>query len=159
MAGRSAALSLLAWLVLALAWTWPAAGTPDLVGLHPDAAGTVWFLHAAPGLEGTGHPVGVTYGRPDSWLLMLWALLPVDPVRLHAWLGVLGVLVYMHMPMPMPMQEGVFWMCWEDFNVNWSSLYVGAMAMDHSLREWRLLYQEQDQEQEQEQGQDQVQDP
>ncbi|MFZ5475840.1 MAG: hypothetical protein ACOZNI_03620, partial [Myxococcota bacterium] len=84
---------------LAIAWTWPAVVTDGLVGRQPDAAGTAWFLSAAPRLAEslrdplTGWPAGVEYGRPDSWtMIVLGALLDgASPARVHAWVGVLGV--------------------------------------------------------------------
>ncbi len=94
----------LTFAILAVAWTWPAAVSPDVVGRHADAVGTVWFIDAAPrlGWRGadplTGWPAGATYGRPDSFLLWLLSLLlgwlpsgGLPPARVHAWIGVIGV--------------------------------------------------------------------
>ncbi len=92
---------LLIWLVLALAWTWPAAlaGPERLVGRHFDALGTIWTISAAdrlfPGLAdaATGWPSGVQYSTIDSFTLLpiSWVLSVIGAVRLHAWLSILGV--------------------------------------------------------------------
>ncbi len=86
-------------LALAVAWTWPALVTHDLVGTHSDAYGTAWFIHAAPRLFPGFHdglacfPDGATYSRPDSWVLAAQGALLgwVPAARLHAWLGLVGV--------------------------------------------------------------------
>ncbi len=93
------ALTPLVFLLLAVIWTWPAILAPGLVGRMPDAAGTAWFLWASPRLllnlhDGlTGWPAGVTYGRPDSYLLLLVGPLLswVGPARAHAWIAVFGL--------------------------------------------------------------------
>ncbi len=91
------------FLLLAVAWTWPAAVAGDslLVGRNFDLPGTLWFLDAIPrlGLDLedplTGFPGGHAYGRPDSFTLFLFGplgqLVPVG--ALHGWLQVLGVTV------------------------------------------------------------------
>ncbi|MDP6931638.1 MAG: hypothetical protein QGG40_01920, partial [Myxococcota bacterium] len=87
------------YVVLAVAWTWPAAVTTEVLGIHPDAEGTAWFVDAAPRLwdglhdELTGWPEGVVYGRPDSFVLMGLATLlqALSPARLLAWLALFGV--------------------------------------------------------------------
>lgn len=63
---------------LSIAWTWPAAISPDWVGRHSDTLGTLWVIDAAPRLlrDGmhdahTAWPTGVDYQRPDSMLLLL----------------------------------------------------------------------------------------
>ncbi len=88
--------------LVAMVWTWPAVRSPTLLGHYPDAAGTAWFIAAAPRLAAslhdvaTGWPAGVTYGRPDSWtLLALGALLDngVPSHQVHALVGFFGVFV------------------------------------------------------------------
>ena len=89
----------LALFALSALWTWPALFTHGMLGHNPDAAGTVWFVSAAPRLlfdltdPLTGWPAGATYGRPDSFVLMvLGALLsPIGAARAHALLGLFGV--------------------------------------------------------------------
>ena len=91
----------LSCLVLAAVWTWPAVLGTELLGHHPDAPGTAWFISAAPRLLGdlsdplTGWPVGARYGRPDSFLLMVVGTLgaPLGAVRVLGWATVLGVAV------------------------------------------------------------------
>ena len=83
---------------LAIAWTWPALVTPDLLGVHSDVYGTAWFVGSAgrlfPGFVDplASWPEGAVYGRPDSWTLALlgW-LLPLGAAKLHALVGVVGV--------------------------------------------------------------------
>ncbi len=53
--------------------------------------GTAWFLAAAPGLEGTGFPEAISYGRPDSLTLLPLGLLPGDPALWLGWLAAAGV--------------------------------------------------------------------
>lgn len=94
-------LTPLVFLLLAVAWTWPAAaaGQSWLVGRFFDLPGTVWFIDAAPrmGLHLhdplTGWPGGLTYQRPDSFTLLgLSALLSALPAGfVHASLQVIGV--------------------------------------------------------------------
>ncbi len=61
---------------VAIAWTWPALVTADLLGGRADALGTGWFVSAAGrlamGLHDplTGWPEGADYLRPDSWTLI-----------------------------------------------------------------------------------------
>ncbi|MBO85985.1 MAG: hypothetical protein CL927_11565 [Deltaproteobacteria bacterium] len=92
----------LLFFVLAVIWTWPAVLGQQIVGHHPDAPGTAWFLSAASRLGSgvlhdpmSGWPVGATYGRPDSFLLIPfgWLGAPLGSVRLLGWLAVLGVTV------------------------------------------------------------------
>ena len=92
------ALSPVLWLVLAVAWTWPAAlGGPT--GLHFDALGTLWSIDAAarllPGLTDplTGYPAGADYSAFDSYLMLPLAALmgPLGAARVHGLLAVLGV--------------------------------------------------------------------
>lgn len=67
----------LVFAALAIAWTFPAATSGLLLGHHPDAAGTAWFLSAGPRLlhsltdPATGWPAGAHYGRPDSFILIV----------------------------------------------------------------------------------------
>jgi hypothetical protein len=84
--------------LVAAVWTWPALVSPGILGHNPDAPGTVWFISAGGRLIGgadplTGWPVGATYGRPDSYLLMALSPLTalVSAARLHALLGLVGV--------------------------------------------------------------------
>lgn len=91
----------LVWLLLAMAWTWPAAlaGGDQYVGRHFDAPGTIWFLDAASRFwttlvdPHTAWPDGAQYLDADSFtmlglgVLLQWA----DPVRWHGWLQILGV--------------------------------------------------------------------
>lgn len=94
-------LTPLALLLLAIAWTWPAAAAGDqwLVGRFFDLPGTVWFIDASPrlGLDLhdplTGWPQGLTYARPDSYtLLTVSALASALPAGfLHGLLQVIGV--------------------------------------------------------------------
>ncbi|MCB9766159.1 MAG: hypothetical protein H6739_40660 [Alphaproteobacteria bacterium] len=89
------------FLVLAIAWTWPAAIAWDgwLVGRHFDLPGTAWFLSAGPrmGLDLhdplTGWPEGITYYRPDSYVLLVasWLLQGLPAHVSHGLLQVLGV--------------------------------------------------------------------
>ncbi len=90
----------LAYLALAVLWTWPAAASGNLPGLHGDTYVGAWALSAAPRiLAGLGHdpltayPQGADYLRFDTWVLALVATafqwLPV--ARLHAALVVLGL--------------------------------------------------------------------
>jgi len=96
-----AALTPVVFLVLAVAWTWPALTAPGLLGRKPDAAGTAWFISAAPrllhGLHDplTGWPLDVHYGRTDSFVLLgLGALLqPLDPARAHSLVALVGVVL------------------------------------------------------------------
>jgi hypothetical protein len=91
----------LLWLGLSMAWTWPAAlaGPGRLVGRHFDTQGTIWTIDAAPRLIGgladaaTCWPLGAEYGNIDSFVLLPVATVLhwVGAVRLHAWLGILGV--------------------------------------------------------------------
>jgi hypothetical protein len=91
----------LVWLGLSLAWTWPAAlaGPDRLVGRHFDTHGTIWTIDAAPRLIGglvdpqTCWPLGAEYGGIDSFVLLPVATVFhfIGAVRLHAWLGILGV--------------------------------------------------------------------
>jgi hypothetical protein len=91
----------LIWLGLSLAWTWPAAlaGPGRLVGRHFDTQGTIWTIDAAPRLisgladAATCWPLGAEYSNIDSFVLLpvAAALHWVGAVRLHAWLGILGV--------------------------------------------------------------------
>ncbi|MFZ5480245.1 MAG: hypothetical protein ACOZNI_26005 [Myxococcota bacterium] len=84
---------------LAVAWTWPAAFSGELLGHQPDTPGTVWFIDAAPRLlrsltdTETGWPEPVTYTRPDSftlmWLASLFAFVP--PAWIHGLVQVVGV--------------------------------------------------------------------
>jgi len=86
--------------LLAVAWTWPAVLGTHLLGHHPDAPGTAWFLGAAPRLLAgglsdplSGWPVGAHYGRPDSFLLLVVGTLgaPLGAARLLGWTTVVGV--------------------------------------------------------------------
>jgi hypothetical protein len=89
------------WLGLSLLWTWPAAlaGPGRLVGRHFDTQGTIWTIHAAPRLLSgltdplTCWPLGAEYSTIDSFTLLpiAAALQFMDAIRLHAWLGILGV--------------------------------------------------------------------
>lgn len=92
----------LVFFVLAVLWSWPAVLGQHIVGHHPDAPGTAWFLSAAARLGSgllhdplTGWPVGATYGRPDSFLLIPigWLATVLGPVRLLGWITVVGVTV------------------------------------------------------------------
>ncbi len=92
----------LVFFVLAMVWTWPAVSGEYILGHHPDAPGTAWFLSAAPRLGTgllhdplTGWPQGASYGRPDSFLLIPigWLGGLLSPVRLLGWVAVLGVTV------------------------------------------------------------------
>ena len=95
--GSSAAV----WFGLAALWTWPGviAGGNRAMGRHFDLSGTIWSLDAIPRLFPnltdplTAWPLGADYTAFDSFLLLPVGLLFqwVDPVRLHAWLGILGV--------------------------------------------------------------------
>jgi hypothetical protein len=86
---------------LAVAWTWPAAVSGELLGHQPDTTGTVWFIAAAPRLVQsltdplTGWPAPVTYSRPDSFTLLWLASLlgGVPPAWIHGLLQVVGVTV------------------------------------------------------------------
>lgn len=87
----------LLWLLLAVAWTWPAA-SGALTSLHFDALGTIWGLDAAErlisgGLQDplTGWPLGGDYARFDSFLLLPLGLLGIEAVRLHGIMQVAGV--------------------------------------------------------------------
>jgi hypothetical protein len=89
------------WASLAALWTWPSvlAGGERAVGRHFDLSGTIWSLSAIPRLIPdlidplTAWPLGADYTAFDSFMLIplgvifQWA----DPIRLHAWLGILGV--------------------------------------------------------------------
>jgi hypothetical protein len=92
------ALSPLLWLVLGVAWTWPAVlGAPT--GLHFDGLGTLWSIDAAsrllPGLTDplTGYPAGADYSAFDSYLMLPLAALfgGLGAARVHGLLAVLGV--------------------------------------------------------------------
>jgi len=94
-------LSLAIWLVLAVAWTWPAAmaGEDFMVGRHFDLPGTVWSLASAPRLmaglvdSATGWPEGGDYRHFDSFVLLPLASLleALHPARLHGLLQIIGV--------------------------------------------------------------------
>jgi hypothetical protein len=99
--GRSRwGLMVLAWMVFAVLWTWPAilAG-PDIVGRHFDALGTVWVIDAATRLgfdlydPATAWPLGVSYLAIDSWLLLplAWLGSAFDPAAVHGLIAVVGV--------------------------------------------------------------------
>ncbi len=72
---RARVLVPLGLLLLAVLWSWPAAGSAGPPGRWPDVLGTLWFLDTAPRWlptlhdPMTGWPVGATYGRPDSFVL------------------------------------------------------------------------------------------
>ncbi|MFT5684139.1 MAG: hypothetical protein ACI8RZ_005080, partial [Myxococcota bacterium] len=85
------------WLVLAIAWTWPAA-TGALTSRHFDALGTIWGLASADRLISgllqdplTGWPLGGDYARFDSFLLLPLGLTSVEPTRLHGLLQIAGI--------------------------------------------------------------------
>ena len=89
----------LVFFVLAVLWSWPAVLGQHIVGHHPDAPGTAWFLSSAARLGSgllhdplTGWPVGATYGRPDSFqpipIGWLGAVRPGPPARLITVVGV-----------------------------------------------------------------------
>lgn len=88
-------------LAFAIGFTWPAILGGSLLGHHPDAAGTAWFLETssrwilALADDETGWPMGATYGRPDSFLLALFSPLAgiFGPVRVLGWLTALGTFV------------------------------------------------------------------
>ena len=94
-------VTFLVFLVFAVLWSAPAAWGDVLLGRQPDAPGTVWFLHAAPrlvhGLHDplTGGAGGVTYARPDSFVLMAvgWAFQGVSPFVLYRAVAVFGIAV------------------------------------------------------------------
>jgi len=89
------------WVGASLLWTWPAAlaGPDRLVGRHFDTHGTIWTIDAAPRLLTglmdplTRWPLEAEYGAMDSFVLLpiAAAMNWVGAVRLHAWLGILGV--------------------------------------------------------------------
>lgn len=91
----------LLWLLLAVAWTWPAllAGDGLAVGRHFDLPGTLWAIDAAPRLlpdlrdGSTAWPVGGDYRRFDSFVLLplAWIYKAADPARVHGLLQVLGL--------------------------------------------------------------------
>ncbi len=94
--------SFLIFFVLAVAWTWPAAGADGLVGLRTDAFASAWTLDAAPrifahaGLDpSSAWPEGADYRRLDSWIFAMIGLLGwfIPAARLHALSAVLGVAV------------------------------------------------------------------
>ncbi len=95
------AVTFLIFLIFAVLWSAPAAWGDALLGRLPDAPGTVWFLHAAPrlvhGLHDplTGGVGGVTYARPDSFVLMAvgWAFQGVSPFVLYRAVAVFGIAV------------------------------------------------------------------
>jgi hypothetical protein len=72
------ALAVVGALLLALALSGPApwAGDAALVGRHFDLHGTIWFLSAAPRIDGalvdplTAWPEGASLRRADSWTLL-----------------------------------------------------------------------------------------
>ncbi len=89
-----------AYLALAVLWTWPAAVSSNLPGLHGDAYVGAWALSAAPRvLAGFGHdaltayPAGADYLRFDTWVLagVATAFQSLPVARLHAALVVLGL--------------------------------------------------------------------
>lgn len=96
-----AGTSLALWLVLSVAWTWPAAQSgPQLVaGRHFDVLGVLWFLeHASRFFQDRvdsyiSYPLGIRYENFDSYTLVLLARAAswLDPARLHGWLQVLGL--------------------------------------------------------------------
>ena len=89
------------WIVLAVAWTWPAigSGTHFGVGRHFDALGTIWTIDAASRLFPTffdpltAWPAGASYRALDSYFLLplSWLLGFLSPVRIHGLLQVLGL--------------------------------------------------------------------
>ncbi len=93
--------SLLLWIGLATAWTWPAAlaGGDRMVGRFLDAPGTVWSIDAAPRLLMgfrdwmTAWPVGADHHRFDSFTLVPlgWLFGAADPVQIHGWMMIAGV--------------------------------------------------------------------
>lgn len=96
-----AGLALVLVTLLALVLTAPApwAGDAALVGRHFDLHGTVWFLSAAPRIDGalmdplTAWPEGASLRRADSWTLLLLGRLfdGRAPVALHGALQPLAV--------------------------------------------------------------------
>jgi hypothetical protein len=89
----------LTFFVVAVAWTWPALITADVLGRNPDGLGTGWFVETAPRWiwtlhdDQTGFPEGVDYGRPDSFMLALISTLlqAFPPARVLGWVHVFGV--------------------------------------------------------------------
>ncbi|MCB9780141.1 MAG: hypothetical protein H6742_16360 [Alphaproteobacteria bacterium] len=83
----------LVFAALSALWTWPAVLlSPDRVpGRHFDILPVIWLVERVPGgLPGSHWPVGEALQRVDSWLLLLFALLPLSGVTvagLLAWLG------------------------------------------------------------------------
>lgn len=86
--------------IIAVAWTWPAALGEHLLGHHPDAAGTAWFIDAAPRLlrhglhdPATAWPTGAHYPRPDSFVLLLLGplLAPLSAARALGIVSLVGV--------------------------------------------------------------------
>lgn len=97
------ALTLGAFLLLSIAWTWPLALEPTTTAVSGfDTWGVVWTVHAAQNLDATlvtdvsGWPVGQDLRRSDSMLLLLAArALPfrVDPLLVVSLICVLGPVV------------------------------------------------------------------
>ena len=91
----------LIWVLLAVAWTWPAvrAGDGVAVGRHFDLPGTLWAIDAAARLvpdlrDGlTAWPLGGDYRRFDSFTLLpiAWLYKAADPARLHGLMAAAGL--------------------------------------------------------------------
>ncbi len=96
-----ALLDLLFWLLLAIAWTWPAALAQErwVVGRNSDVLTTTWVISAAPRLlsaledSATSWPLLAAYRHLDSFLLLPCSAMfkGVGPARLHGWLQIVGI--------------------------------------------------------------------
>ena len=89
------------WTLLATAWTWPAliGGAVHSVGAHFDSFGTIWSISATPRLMPdmfdslTAWPIGADHRAFDSFSILpaAYLLKSIDPVKVHALLGLFGV--------------------------------------------------------------------
>jgi hypothetical protein len=135
------ALAVVGALLLALALSGPApwAGDAALVGRHFDLHGTIWFLSAAPRIDGalvdplTAWPEGASLRRADSWTLLALGRLfaGMSPVLLHNLLQPLAVASGALVMWALARAEGV--------SARWSSLaaltWAGAGLTSTALLE------------------------
>ncbi|MBT7304035.1 MAG: hypothetical protein HN849_31165 [Victivallales bacterium] len=94
-------LDLTIWLLLAAAWTWPAALAQhhEIVGRHYDSMGTTWVMHSAPRFSHqfkdamSAWPTVADYRRMDSFVLVFLSILlsSFSAAKLHGLFQIIGV--------------------------------------------------------------------